>query len=238
MFFDARSLSTSTVIETEVCIIGAGAAGITLAREFAASDFRVALLESGGMDYEPETQALYAGQSIGEAFEELSASRLRFFGGSTNHWGGWCLPFDPIDFAERDDLPYRGWPFPKSHLDPWYTRAQKVCRLGPYDYHPSGWGIPANIIPPPFKGPNFECKILQESRVRFGTVYAHELTQAPRVSVFLHANAFLFETSEADSEVLRLTVKTLAPSEFTVHAKIYILAAGGIENARLLLASG
>ena len=79
MFFDSRSLPTGTLIETEVCIIGAGAAGITLAREFASSEFRVALLESGGMDYEPETQALYEGESVGQPFEDLTASRLRFF---------------------------------------------------------------------------------------------------------------------------------------------------------------
>jgi choline dehydrogenase-like flavoprotein len=238
MFLDSRSLPTGTVIETEVCIIGAGAAGITLAREFASAEFRVALLESGGMDYEPDTQALYEGQSVGEPFEELTASRLRFFGGSTNHWGGWCLPFDAIDFENRGDLPYYGWPFEKSHLDQWYERAQEVCRIGPYDYRPSSWGIPAKIIPPPFGGPYFECRILQESRVQFGPAYADELGRAPRLSVFLHANAFRIDTGEVDNEVRELRVKTLAPSEFIVRARIYILAAGGIENARLLLASG
>src|SRR3982750_3378201 len=108
MFFDARSLPNGTVIETDLCIVGAGAAGITLAREFAASQFRVALLESGGTDYETETQALYEGQSVGEAFEELTASRLRFFGGTTNHWGGWGLPFDPPAFAASVAPPYHG----------------------------------------------------------------------------------------------------------------------------------
>src|SRR5947209_13803526 len=160
MIIDARQLPIGTVFEAEVCIVGAGAAGITLAREFASSHFRVAVLESGGMDYEPDTQALYEGESVGEIFEELTASRLRFFGGTTNHWGGWCLPLDPIDFAARAAFPYHGWPFPKSHLDPWYKRAQNVCGLGPYDYQPSGWGISEDIIPAPFKGPKFETKIL------------------------------------------------------------------------------
>lgn len=237
MFVDSRSLPTGTIIETELCIIGAGAAGITLAREFIQSEFRVALLESGGMEYEPDTQALYEGESIGEAFD-LTASRLRFFGGSTNHWGGWCLPFDAIDFQNRDDLPNYGWPFEKSHLDPWYERAQEVCRIGPYDYQPSSWGIPANVIPPPFDGPLFECKILQESRVQFGPAYADELGRAAHLNVFLHANAFRLETGDLSNEVRLLRVKTLAPSEFIVHAQIYILAAGAIENARLLLASG
>lgn len=105
-------------MDTDVCIVGGGGAGITLAREFINSPFRVVLLESGGMEYEQETQDLYQGQSIGRTFEDLTASRLRYFGGTTNHWGGWCLPLDPIDFEPRDDLPYHGWPFPRSHLDP------------------------------------------------------------------------------------------------------------------------
>jgi choline dehydrogenase-like flavoprotein len=238
MFVDARSVPPGTIIETEVCIVGAGAAGITLAREFIDAPFRVALLESGGMEFDPETQELYEGQSIGRPFEELTTSRLRFFGGTTNHWGGYCLPFDPIDFEPRDDFPYHGWPFPKSYLDPWYQRAQHVCQLGSYDYQPSNWGIPAGKIPAPFSGPDFESKILQENPVRFGPAYGPELRRAPRVTVFLQANAFHLDAGETGREIGELSVKTLSGGNFAVRARIYVLATGGIENARLLLASG
>ena len=105
VIIDARSVPSGTILDTEVCIVGAGAAGITLAREFIAAPFRVVLLESGGMHYDQETQDLYEGQSVGRTFEDLTLSRLRYFGGTTNHWGGWCLPFDAIDFEPRDDLP-------------------------------------------------------------------------------------------------------------------------------------
>lgn len=238
MIIDATSVPSGTIVETEVCIVGGGAAGITLAREFINSPFRVVLLESGGMEYEQETQDLYQGQSIGQNFEDLTACRLRYFGGTTNHWGGWCLPLDAIDFESRDDLPNHGWPFPKSHLDPWYQRAQEVCQLGPYDYRASSWGITPDKVPPPFSGPEFECKILQENPLRFGPAYARNLRQAPRVTTYLHANAFNFEAGEDGQEVKELWVKTLSGNEFTVHARIYILAVGGVENARLLLASG
>ncbi len=238
MIVDARSLPAGTVIDTEVCIIGGGAAGITLAREFIEASFRVALLESGAMDYEPETQELYDGQSIGQPFPDLTTSRLRYFGGTTNHWGGYCLPFDPIDFEPRDDFPYHGWPFSKSDLDLWYQRAQEVCQLGPYDYLPSSWGMPASAIPQPFSGPDFESKVLQENWLRFGPVYAPELQRAPRVTVYLHANAFNLDGGETDAEVKELLVKTLSGNSFLVRARIYVLAAGGIENARILLASG
>ena len=238
MIIDASSVPSGSILKSEVCIVGAGAAGITLAREFINSPLRVILLESGGMEYEQDTQDLYQGQSIGRSFQDLIASRLRYFGGTTNHWGGWCLPLDPIDFESRDDLPYHGWPFPRSHLDPWYKRAQDVCQLGPYDYRPSSWGITPDKVPPPFTGPDFECKILQENYLRFGPVYASALRDTPNITCYLHANACNLVTSDNRSEVNELTVKTLSGNELAVRARIYILATGGIENARLLLASG
>jgi choline dehydrogenase-like flavoprotein len=190
------------------------------------------------MDYDPETQELYEAQSIGQPSPDLTLSRLRFFGGTTNHWGGWCMPFDEIDFEARADLPYQGWPFLKTELDPWYRRAQEVCQLGPFDYRPETWGISPGVIPPPFSGPHFECKILQENPLRFGPVYGPEVQRGSGITVYLHANVSHLDGGETDSEVRHVSVKTLAGNEFTVRARYYILAAGGIENARLLLASG
>jgi choline dehydrogenase-like flavoprotein len=99
-------------------------------------------------------------------------------------------------------------------------------------------GIPATKVPPPFAGPTFVSKLLQENPVRFGPFYAPQLRRAPRITVYLHANAFHFDGGETDSEIQALAVKTLSGDRFTVRAHAYILATGGIENARLLLASG
>ena len=79
-----------SVIDAEICVIGAGAAGITLAREFIGTDARVCIIESGGLDFEENTQSLYAGKNTGRDYYQLDESRLRYFGGSTNHWGNWC----------------------------------------------------------------------------------------------------------------------------------------------------
>ncbi|MFZ3032539.1 MAG: GMC family oxidoreductase, partial [Parvibaculum sp.] len=87
MFIDGRQVPDGTIIETDLAIIGAGAAGITIARELIGSDISIALIESGGLDFEPETQELYEGESVGVPYT-LDTSRLRYFGGSTNHWGG------------------------------------------------------------------------------------------------------------------------------------------------------
>src|SRR5271170_7264417 len=163
MFIDARSVPTGTVIETEVCIIGAGAAGISLARELANSSFRVILLESGGAELEKATQDLYAGSDIGRPYGGLLASRVRYFGGTTNHWGGWCDIPGSLDFEMREGVPYSGWPFSRAYLEPWYRRAQPIFQLGPYGYALSDWGIAPSDIPEPFRGPHFVCQALQVS---------------------------------------------------------------------------
>ena len=171
-------------------------------------------------------------------FPDAVSTRVRFFGSATNHWGGYCLPFDEIDFEARDDFPHHGWPFPKSHLEPWYTRAQEVCQLGPYEYNPARWDAPGVPVPAPFAGPIFQRKIIQENPLRFGSAYVTELRAAPRVTVYLHANAFHLDGGETGAEVREATIKTLSGSQFSMRARFYVLATGGMENARILMASG
>ena len=102
MFTDARTLSPGQILETDVCIVGAGAAGITLAKEFAGADFRVLLLESGGMGFEHRTQWLYSGENSGRPYFSQEFTRRRQFGGTTVVWFGRCRPLDEMDFEARD----------------------------------------------------------------------------------------------------------------------------------------
>jgi len=123
MFIDARTLPPNSTIEADVCIIGGGPAGITLARELSDARRKVVLLESGGFEYDTGTQALYAGEVIGTATVPLIADRLRFLGGSTNHWQGSCRPFDALDLAD--------WPFGLEVLEPycrWRCRPTHVLK--------------------------------------------------------------------------------------------------------------
>src|SRR5258707_6810447 len=128
MFVDARTLPADERLEFDLCIVGAGAAGITLAHALAGTSRRIALVESGGLSFAPETQALQAGESVGLPYH-VGESRLRFFGGSTNHWAGACRPLDAIDFTERTWLPESGWPFPRAAIEPFYQRARGICDL-------------------------------------------------------------------------------------------------------------
>jgi choline dehydrogenase-like flavoprotein len=236
MFVDARSLPADATIEGETGVIGAGAAGITLARELSRDGSGIVVLESGTFEFEPETQKLYHGDVVGRDFVPLDADRLRFFGGTTNHWDGACNPFDPIDFEVRDYVRDSGWTFDHATLDPYYRRAQSVCQLGPYTYEPQDWADPGAA---PFDfgaGARIRNVLFQNSPpTRFGTVYRDELAKAAGVTVYLHANVVDIEATENTAEVTGLRVAALGAAQFRVKARRYVLAAGGIENARILL---
>lgn len=235
MYVDARSLSDGERLEADLCIVGAGAAGITLAREFIGSGLRVCLMESGTFEMEDEVQALCQGAVLGAEFFPLDQCRLRFFGGSTNHWTGFCRTLEPLDFAERSYIPHSGWPFGAEHMRPFYERAHKVCELGPPTYAVEDWvdGMP---VPFALESGRLNNAIYQYSPpTRFGQAYRDELEKAANVTVLLHANAVDIETPAEPDRVTGIAAATLEGKRLRIVARDYVLATGGIENARILL---
>lgn len=243
MFIDARTLPEDTLVKCDICIIGAGAAGITLAREFIDQPLQVCLLESGGLDFDEVTQALYQGKNVGVPYYSLSEARARYLGGSTNFWGGWSRPLDDIDFQDRPWMPYSGWAFTKAELDPYYERAGQVCGLGPYQYDFAHWEAALKrrqILPLPTPGESLVTQIWQTippAYLRFGAAYRTQIEQARNINTYLQANVLEIETNDTAQAVTKLRVASLEGKEFSVTAKVFILAAGGIENPRLLLNS-
>ncbi|MDJ0691608.1 MAG: GMC family oxidoreductase [Xenococcaceae cyanobacterium MO_188.B32] len=242
MLIDIQELSENTLIESDICIVGGGAAGITLAREFIDQPYQVCLLESGGLDFEEATQSLYEAEHIGVPFQPLGESRARYLGGSTNLWGGWSRPFDDIDFEDRPWMPYSGWPIPKAELNPYYQRARKVCGLGSDKYDFADWEdafkeLQLHRLPLPEQIETYIWQIVPPTHLRFGQAYRAELEQASNIKTYLHANVVEVETNEVAKTATRLRVATLEGKKFWVSAKAFILAVGGIENPRLLLAS-
>jgi choline dehydrogenase-like flavoprotein len=238
MILDARNIPDGQVLETDVCIIGAGAAGITLAREFRNKRFRVILLESGGFEPDAETQALYKGDIVGHAYYPLDGSRNRFFGGTTATWGGMCLPFDPIDFKERDWVPHSGWPLDLGQLEPYYRRAHEPCQIGPFEYRESYWTPRRGKEPLPINGDLILPQIAQFSPpTHFGHTYREDIQRAKSVTAYLYANALEIEADESGRTVQKVRVGTLDGGRFSVSAKYFVVAAHAIENARLLLLS-
>ena len=243
MLIDAHALPADETINTDICIIGAGAAGITLAREFINQTHQVCLLESGGLDFDEVTQSLYTGENVGVPYFPLKESRARYLGGSTNLWGGWSRPLDDIDFEDRPWMPYSGWPITKAELVPYYERAQKACNLGPFEYDYAYWKNALNQTQRrqlPFLGDQIlPCiwQIIPPTHLRFGNAYKAEIEQSKNINIYLHANVVEIEANDTAQAVTRLSVASLDGKKFWVRAKVFILAVGGIENPRLLLAS-
>ena len=235
MFIDQREYDGPEQIDADVGIVGAGAAGITLAMELTGSNRNVCLLESGGFEYHGPTQLLAAGETAGFPYYELVASRLRYFGGTTNHWAGVSCPLDEIDFEVREGVPNSGWPFGRAALDPFYDRAHAYCRLGPYDYDPRRWATDA--APQIRLSERVRTQVKLENPLRFGQAYRNELGASPNVRIFLHANATGLEPVEDGTAIARISARTLEGRRISVAAKDYVIATGAIENARLLLAS-
>jgi hypothetical protein len=245
MVIDARSVPENTTIETDVCIVGAGTAGLTLAQEFIGKPFRVCLVESGGLKPDLETQELNAGENIGRPYFSPESARVRYFGGSTNRWhipvegdceGVRMRPLDPIDFEERDWVPFSGWPFDKAYLDPFYSRAQELCLLSPYSYDVEDWTGKNSLLP--FKGDRIETVIFKfGSRRPFLDIHANNILNADNISTFLNANVTEIGTNEQASSVTHLKAACLDGNTFSVKSRRYILATGAIEIPRLLLSS-
>ena len=139
MHTDARSLDDHSTIEGDICIIGAGAAGISVALEWILSPYRIILLEGGGFEYEARMQELYRGKTTGQPYYPLQSARLHYFGGTTGHWGGMCSVFDPVAFKKRDWISDSGWPFTQEHMMPYYERAHSNLDLGTCDFSLPSW---------------------------------------------------------------------------------------------------
>jgi choline dehydrogenase-like flavoprotein len=226
-------------LDAEVCVIGAGAAGISLTRRLLKSGRQVVLLESGGLDYEAPVADLNAGENVGEDYYDLEDSRLRFFGGTTAIWGGRCAELDPIDLEARPWVPFSGWPIGWAELKRWYDEARPLFGLplrrpDACDMRRAGAPVPdfdpAEITTPVW---TFDQRFN-----RFAFESCRDLEDDPRCQIVLHATVTAMTAAETGRTVERVEARSLGSARLTVRAKAFVLAAGGIENPRLLLASG
>ncbi len=237
MFVDARALEPGTTLKADVCIAGGGAAGITIALDLVGSGLSVVLLESGGFRREDETQRLYEGRLTGLDLRPLTAMRVRALGGTTGHWEGWCRPLLPHDFEPRDYVANSGWPIRYKELVPWYERACRTLQIGPFEWDPIARAKAMDKPLLPVSGA-IEHRFYQISPpTRFGTAYRDELEAADDLKVVLRANVTDVGLDTGLDRVASFRCRTLNGGAFSVEAGRYVLALGGIENARVLLAS-
>ena len=221
----------------DVAIYGAGPAGISLARALSDKGLRIGLFDAGGL-LPPEMgpDHPYTGTSLGLPYD-LIGTRLRYLGGSSNHWGGWCRPLDPYDFADREHIPLSGWPITRDELSPYLESALEVCEVPT-----GGLGLSAFDQDFGYEGflhhavPTFEAKnFLFSPPTRFGTRYRQDLQDAEDIDCILDAT--LVRLTAAGNDIDRASVLSSNGTESRVSANCHVLAMGAIENARMLLHS-
>ncbi|MCL4744788.1 MAG: hypothetical protein KJZ83_05180 [Burkholderiaceae bacterium] len=238
MQLDAKTLSEDTTLEADVCIVGAGPVGLSLAAELAGGAARVIVLESGSGDANPAAQSLNAAAAEGDPHGGFEASRHRQIGGTACIWstplvgvkGAKYVPLDAIDF--RGELGRAPWPIDFTDLEPFYHRAQVVAGIGRFDYRSASWKLPASPIPDDH--PVLASGIYQfGSAQRFCVDLPRTLSSAANVTLCHDATAV--RTLWRGRTVDALEAVSSSGNRFSVRARQLVLAGGGVENTRLLL---
>ena len=246
---DARTLPDASQIEADIVIIGGGMTGLAIAYEFTGTAARVVILESGGPDPDLEIQALYEGPGVmsGPGNPDLpidnylAQSRVRALGGSGHVWGGKCGPLDAVDFAARPWRTLSGWPFGRTELKAFYDRACDRLQLPRFpidDGLPEGqWSAPVTDHAGPLRSsPRAYSPVSGRADPARFAEYRDTPGRAANIDVHTHINVTGIRL-KPDGSVDRLELRCLTGTRHIARGRTYILATGGIENARLLLAS-
>jgi choline dehydrogenase-like flavoprotein len=250
-FIDTRTLPAATEIEADLIIIGGGLAGITIAKQLVGAGRSVAILESGGHERDLEIQALYAGGAVmrgpgnpDRTIDEYPIqSRARWYGGSGNVWGGKCVPLDDADFARRNWLERTGWPVTRAEMQQFYDRACDLLQIPRFH---RDWDREGDPNRPPltingdfFAAPRVFSPLSGEiDRTLFDAFRNDFVETSENIGVYLHANVTNITLGRGRRQVEELEVRCLDGRRHTARGRVYVLATGGIENVRLLLASG
>lgn len=243
---DAQALTT-TSLNADICIVGAGPAGITLARELAGTGLNVLLVESGGREKRRDTEKLNNAEYDGTPYQNARHTRRRQIGGTANRWsvemgpntiGVRYCPLDPIDFEQRDTLPHSGWAIRYDEIVPYYERAQVVCKLGPFAYKADAWQTPA--MQALALGETLTSGMYQFGERAVFTEGHERATQTPDENITLLYNATVqqVETDASGQKVTGVRVVTYSGQTVNIRAERVVLAMGGIETVRQLFLSG
>lgn len=237
MIADARTAGLPDRIEADLVIVGAGAAGITLALALADTRLQVILVEAGGPRYSAAAQAFYAGEAVDPAAHSpVDMYRRRVFGGSTTLWGGRCIPFDPVDLEERPWMEHARWPFGHEEVAPHIPRAMDILEAGAPEFCArEALGGQAPMVAGVIDEDVILDRIERFSRpTDFGKRYREQLERAPNIRLFVNAPITQIRLSE-DGTAAGI-VFDAGGNAIAVDAPRVVIAAGGIETPRLLLA--
>ena len=235
---DFRSLDLGSPLGTDLCIVGSGFAGWTIAEELRDSGLRILILESGGIKPEPDSDALSEIESVGVP---LINGRSRVLGGTSHIWTGRCIPLDGIDYETRPWVPLSGWPFERDTIAPYLDRASEYLGAGPYRPdrtrpNPVGFAERPDVDPAlltstwwQYSGGN------KRKPVRFGPDFLAR--GSTNLRVLVHATVTHLNTDASGAILELVEIADARGKRATVQPRAVVLCAGGVENARILLYS-
>jgi choline dehydrogenase-like flavoprotein len=246
MFRSGKSVLEQEILGAEVCVVGAGPAGLTVAAELGRAGISTIVVESGGGDYDPAVQGLSRATQSGLPLADVVANRRRQIGGNSSVWvvrmpnhemGVRYAPLDAIDFEALPHKPHSGWPFSRVELSSHYEAAQAITRSGPYDYRPEAWSE-GTAGPWELDAELVESKVFQFGpRARFYDDIAGEVLASRTVTLVHDATAIELLAAQSNGPLTGVRCRTLAGHSFTVEARRFVVATGGLGNPHLLLAS-
>jgi choline dehydrogenase-like flavoprotein len=230
VILDVRDVGTDPP-RVDLCIVGGGPAGLTLAAALSHTGMQILLLEGGSHQTNGATQDLYRGEVIGN-HPSAHEYRVRALGGSSKTWGGGCVPLDPIDFVERDWVPGGRWPLGYNEMRRYYRRALVAAEAGRCEF-----GAPSPLIPG-VDGASFCTRLERFSRpTDFWKRWRSVLKSSRTVRVVLNATVIEIRLTAGGNRVDHIVGVAPDGREFQVRARAFVLCVGGLETARLLLAS-
>lgn len=242
MINDARLGVGDRELEADVCVVGAGPVGIAVALSLVERGLEVIVLEAGSLEPDVDNQRFAAGEIAGRAYDPLDHARGRSFGGSARLWNvdlGGGLPgarlrrLDAVDFTKREWMPHSGWPFGLESLVPYYEQAESFFGIGGQTYTlPSSESAndPLAAQESPLEGTVFRFATAEPLLDR-----RQQIMDESKLTVLLNAIVVQLERKKGDQEIARIHAMSLTGNDYTVDANAYVLATGGIENARILL---
>ncbi|MEM8787561.1 MAG: GMC family oxidoreductase [Pseudomonadota bacterium] len=237
MLYDAMAGAPLLNESYDCCILGGGPAGITLAMQLAEAGKLVLLLEGGGLDYSDASQAFYAADMLGLDCGAPDTTRLRYLGGATNHWGGMLFQLDEHDFEPRDHVELSGWPIRRADLKGYADRTAKL--LGTTGFgrlrRPVDGSDVMERVDERWASDREWYDVKDNSPMNFAGQYLGTLRDAPGIHLVLNANVTGLTLDTETAAVTGAEFRTLADQRYSVRAKDFVLAMGGLENSRFLL---
>lgn len=244
MFKDFKKIFSNKVMEYDICIIGSGPAGISVAKQLLETNKRIAILESGGLEIEDEYHDLNQGINSGPNYLSLDNSRLRCFGGAGKLWAGHCVPFKKDEFDKKLFIPLSGWPISLDDLKIYYKKAADMLGISYEKF------FDENLFGNTYEEKSFNelnsngslitsnIKQISSSINRdFSEKYKKEFINSKNLDVIYHATVICLNSSDNAKNIKSVTLSDLNDNKALLKAKIFVLACGALENPRILLNS-